>query len=95
MQDAGLRLLGLLSAPAGWESGSRDSRGAPRPQGTEPGVHCKQGIGLQSLTGQQNQLFLVREVNANTILHPHNKHFAGEAAACAVPRRWEYRVVGW
>lgn len=70
VQDAGHQRFGVPSAPAGWEPRSWDLRGAA--QGTEPHVPCEQDISLQSLTGQQEELFLVHEGNTNTILHsPH------------------------
>lgn len=70
VQGAGLQLFGIPSTPTGWELRSWDLRGALRPQGTEPHVPCKQDVSLQSLTGQQKELFLVHEGNANTILQP-------------------------
>lgn len=77
VQDAGLQVFGVLSAPTGWELGSQDSCGASRPQQTELCVCCKQDISLQGLTGitgQQKEPCLVREVNTDTISDPHNKH---------------------
>lgn len=86
VRDAGLQVFGVLSAPTGWELGSQDLCGAPRPQQTELCVCCKQDISLQGLTDitghRRNSVLSMRSFHTPTI------------NICAIWKMWEKGMVG-